>query len=38
VQYECQDGAGQCANAAPPDPDAQLQPGTSWSDGNRPQP
>lgn len=38
VQYECQDGTGQCANAAPPDPDAQLQPGTSWSDGNRPQP
>ena len=38
VQYECHDGAGHCANAAPPDPDAQLQPGASWTDGNRPQP
>ncbi len=38
LQYECHDGAGHCASAAPPDPDAQLEPGTSWSDGNRPQP
>jgi hypothetical protein len=38
VQYECHDGAGHCANAAPPDPDAQLEPGASWTDGNRPQP
>jgi len=37
VQYECLDGAGHCANAAPPDPDA-LASGTSWTDGNRPQP
>jgi len=37
VQYECHDGAGHCANAAPPDPDA-LEAGTSWTDGNRPQP
>jgi hypothetical protein len=38
VQYECHDGAGHCANAAPPDPDALLEAGTSWTDGNRPQP
>lgn len=38
VQYECHDGAGHCANATPPDPDAALQAGSSWSNGNRPQP
>ena len=38
VQYECHDGAGHCANATPPDPDAALQPGSSWTNGNRPQP
>lgn len=38
VQYECHDGAGHCANAAPPDPDSQLRPGITWTDGNRPQP
>ena len=37
LQYECHDGAGHCANAAPPDPDAQLRAGTGWSNGNRPQ-
>lgn len=37
VRYECLDGAGHCANAAPPDPDG-LEAGTSWSNGNRPQP
>ncbi|HEX3467944.1 MAG TPA: hypothetical protein VHT05_07700 [Candidatus Elarobacter sp.] len=37
VRYECLDGAGRCANAATPDPDG-LQAGTSWSNGNRPQP
>lgn len=38
VRYECHDGAGHCANAAPPDPDAALAAGSSWSNGNRPQP
>ncbi len=38
VRYECHDGAGHCANSAPPDPDALLQPGASWANGNRPQP
>jgi hypothetical protein len=38
VQYECHDGAGHCANATPPDPDAALQAGSSWTNGNRPQP
>ncbi|HEY6236215.1 MAG TPA: hypothetical protein VIW69_14035 [Candidatus Elarobacter sp.] len=37
VRYECHDGAGHCANAAPPDPDASLQPGTRWANGNRPE-
>jgi hypothetical protein len=36
VRYECHDGAGRCANAAPPDPDAGLRPGTRWANGNRP--
>ena len=38
VQYQCVDGAGHCAGAAPPDPDADLQPNVRWSDGNRPEP
>ena len=38
VRYECHDGAGSCANAAPPDPDAALRAGTSWANGNHPQP
>ncbi len=38
VRYECHDGAGSCANAAPPDPDASLQPGVRWQNGNRPAP
>ncbi len=36
VRFECHDGAGQCANAAPPDPDAGLRPGARWANGNRP--
>jgi hypothetical protein len=36
VRYECRDGAGRCANASPPDPDAGLRAGTRWADGNRP--
>jgi hypothetical protein len=36
VRYECADGAGHCANAAPPDPDASLRPGARWANGNRP--
>jgi hypothetical protein len=36
VRYECHDGAGRCANAAPPDPDAGLRPRTQWANGNRP--
>jgi len=38
VQYQCIDGAGACANAAPPDPDAALQYGTQWQNGNAPPP
>jgi hypothetical protein len=38
LRYECHDGAGHCANAAPPDPDAELRSGTSWTNGNRPEP
>jgi hypothetical protein len=38
VRYECHDGGGSCANAAPPDPDAGLQAGRHWADGNRPTP
>jgi hypothetical protein len=38
VRYECRDGAGSCANAAPPDPDAGLRAGARWSNGNRPAP
>ena len=38
VRYECHDGAGSCANAAPPDPDAALRAGVRWSNGNRPAP
>jgi hypothetical protein len=37
VRYECRDGAGRCANAAPPDPDAGLQADTRWANGNRPE-
>ena len=36
VRYECRDGAGRCANAAPPDPDAGLRAGAHWANGNRP--
>jgi hypothetical protein len=36
VRFECRDGAGHCANAAPPDPDAGLRPGARWANGNRP--
>jgi hypothetical protein len=38
VRYECHDGAGSCANAAPPDPDAALRAGVRWSNGNHPAP
>jgi hypothetical protein len=38
VRYECHDGAGSCANAAPPDPDADLRSGTRWANGNAPAP
>jgi hypothetical protein len=38
VQYQCIDGAGSCANANPPDPDAALQYGTHWQNGNAPPP
>jgi hypothetical protein len=38
VRYECRDGAGSCANASPPDPDADLRAGTHWANGNRPPP
>ncbi len=37
VRYECHDGGGSCANAAPPDPDAAgLRPGVRWQNGNQP--
>jgi len=38
VRYECHDGAGSCANAAPPDPDEDLRAQARWSNGNRPPP
>ncbi len=38
VRYECHDGSGSCANAAPPDPDADLRAGARWSNGNHPAP
>jgi len=39
VRYECHDGAGSCANAAPPDPDASgLHAGVRWQNGNAPAP
>ena len=38
VRYECHDGAGSCAGAAPPDPDADLHPNVPWSNGNQPSP
>jgi hypothetical protein len=38
VRYQCTDGAGRCANAAPPDPDADLRANVPWTNGNRPQP
>ncbi len=38
VRYECVDGAGSCANAAPPDPDADLREGARWTNGNVPTP
>ncbi len=38
VRYQCVDGTGRCANAAPPDPDGDLRANVSWSNGNRPQP
>ena len=34
VRYECRDGAGRCANAAPPDPDGALRAGAAWTNGN----
>jgi hypothetical protein len=34
VRYECVDGAGHCANAAPPDPDAALRSNARWTNGN----
>jgi hypothetical protein len=37
VRYECHDGVGRCANAAPPDPDAGLRSGARWTNGNRPE-
>ena len=36
VRFECRDGAGHCANAAPSDPDAGLRSGARWANGNRP--
>lgn len=38
VRYECHDGAGSCANAAPPDPDAGLRANARWQNGNAPPP
>jgi hypothetical protein len=38
VRYECRDGAGSCANAAPPDPDADLRANARWTNGNQPPP
>ncbi len=38
VRYQCVDGAGHCANAAPPDPDGDLRANVRWSNGNQPQP
>ena len=38
VRYECHDGAGSCANAAPPDPDASLRAAVRWWNGNHPAP
>ena len=38
VRYECHDGAGSCANAAPPDPDAGLRANARWQNGNAPAP
>jgi type II secretory pathway pseudopilin PulG len=38
VRYECHDGTGHCANAAPPAPDDALQPWVQWTNGNRPTP
>jgi hypothetical protein len=38
VRYQCLDGAGHCANAAPPDPDAALRPNARWTNGNVPDP
>ena len=34
VRFAC--GAGDCAGAAPPDPDADLRPGLRWTNGNAP--
>jgi hypothetical protein len=34
VRYWCDNGTGQCANAAPPDPDADLRFDTQWANGN----
>jgi len=39
LRYACNDGAGSCANASPPDPDAALRADARWTDGNlRPSP
>ncbi len=34
VRYQC--GSGDCANAAPPDPDAMLRANARWTNGNAP--
>ncbi len=38
VRFECHDGAGSCANAAPPDPDGALRANARWQNGNAPPP
>jgi hypothetical protein len=38
LRYECHDGAGSCANAAPPDPDDALRANATWANGNVPPP
>jgi hypothetical protein len=34
VRYQCTDGTGSCANAAPADPDMKLHSNAAWSNGN----
>jgi len=38
VRYQCDDGAGHCVNAAPPDPDGALRFDARWTNGNHPEP